>query len=1001
MIAPLSAKQEREWAKHHAKEARETKKMENEESRKQELHEIKMQEAAVKAGQGVAHKEELHNLKVKELGGPLSGKRMNREKMGLPSNNPLAGAEVFHRGQHMLPKGTDTVPAMLTPGEAVIPKAAAQDPKNKPLIKQMVQQGRQAQYHAQGTTGIVQQQNLIPILPKVAPKRNPKGYAEGTESVPNLNNYYHTDSAASMEDGTTQVEPHYYTVGTTDVGQPPPVPLNELSAQPSFTGELPDNYTSFVMPTVSDGVNVAGPIGGDDFQRQLVEKRLQREAELKQNAINEQDARSAEYQEQLKNKPVAAPVPGYNRMGNVASVVPTDKYAPPATPVVPVKVEEPVKVEMPVAKTSTYKVMDANGKIVDMGDPVKNIINKSFQTEGGFVADDAGRGPTNHGINWEANQKELAQMGYSRDTMDKLTREDAAKLYETKYIRGPGFDKLYATNPALANAVIDASINMGQDTAKKLLEASGGDVIKFNELRKAQYDKIIANDPSKAKYKKAWYERTDKAASMNPAATVGEQRLTPLTYREQITKGNYVPEFADDQYNPDVKQVGEVVPRLDDSGNVVTNKPTVQPTPQVVAETLKTTNPQVDAAYNAAKGDDRTFLETFKDIFSYKGLKDALGLNNQDVARMGAMYLGSRARGYDGARSLSFAGRTTFENSLHRQDREEQFKNSMALQDRADARQANMLNEQHRRTIEAKLIEAGYPQEAIDKYFKTNDARQLGEPTRTTVRVGESRTMMSTDPALYNKPIVVHTVEEKTGKRKGDRYEVATIDGREVPLDALQKQGLSLTPWSESTHGVTGKTERQIKNTKFASEVADEILTAELGADNVKGKANPNRQGIPGPKQIADQAGSYFSNIGFNLEDGRQMQEARLLMGNATKDMLAAKNAGTKINSIEPYLARNVITQRMGIDPNALMLEKDKPMPAEKIVDLNNLARRFSAVSNDGKPNEAQATSEIQRLHQVWANPKSAKLREQFKGTSNETAFYQFATEALRKSLEK
>ena len=37
---------------------------------------------------------------------------------------------------------SDTVPAMLTPGEAVIPAAAAQDPDNKPVIEKMIEEGR-------------------------------------------------------------------------------------------------------------------------------------------------------------------------------------------------------------------------------------------------------------------------------------------------------------------------------------------------------------------------------------------------------------------------------------------------------------------------------------------------------------------------------------------------------------------------------------------------------------------------------------------------------------------------------------------------------------------------------------------------------------------------------------------------------------------------------------------------------------------------------------------
>ena len=38
--------------------------------------------------------------------------------------------------------GMDSVPAMLTPGEAVIPAGAAQDPMNKPMINGMIEQGR-------------------------------------------------------------------------------------------------------------------------------------------------------------------------------------------------------------------------------------------------------------------------------------------------------------------------------------------------------------------------------------------------------------------------------------------------------------------------------------------------------------------------------------------------------------------------------------------------------------------------------------------------------------------------------------------------------------------------------------------------------------------------------------------------------------------------------------------------------------------------------------------
>ena len=47
-------------------------------------------------------------------------------------------------GQKELALREDTVPAMLTEGEAVIPAPSAQDPKNKPAIRQMIAEGREA-----------------------------------------------------------------------------------------------------------------------------------------------------------------------------------------------------------------------------------------------------------------------------------------------------------------------------------------------------------------------------------------------------------------------------------------------------------------------------------------------------------------------------------------------------------------------------------------------------------------------------------------------------------------------------------------------------------------------------------------------------------------------------------------------------------------------------------------------------------------------------------------
>jgi hypothetical protein len=93
-------------------------------------HAIKMASEASKAKQQNA----VLSAKAAEAGAEFSPEPVPR--MGMPMmaqpTNPEAGPN-------------DTVPAMLEPGEAVIPVEAAQDPRNKPVIQAMIDQGRQRQ----------------------------------------------------------------------------------------------------------------------------------------------------------------------------------------------------------------------------------------------------------------------------------------------------------------------------------------------------------------------------------------------------------------------------------------------------------------------------------------------------------------------------------------------------------------------------------------------------------------------------------------------------------------------------------------------------------------------------------------------------------------------------------------------------------------------------------------------------------------------------------------
>lgn len=140
------------------------------------------------------------------------------------------------------------------------------------------------------------------------------------------------------------------------------------------------------------------------------------------------------------------------------------------------------------------------GQGVDSTDPatvIDYVINKH---EGGYVADDAGKGPTKFGINGKAN-------GLTDKQVENLTLDQARDIYRKKYWNAIDADKL---DPSIRAMAFDTAVNQGVDKAKKLLEQSGGDVTKFAELRREAYTKLVQSNPGKyQKYEKGWMNRVD------------------------------------------------------------------------------------------------------------------------------------------------------------------------------------------------------------------------------------------------------------------------------------------------------------------------------------------------------------------------------------------------------------------------------------------------------------------------------------------------------------
>lgn len=146
------------------------------------------------------------------------------------------------------------------------------------------------------------------------------------------------------------------------------------------------------------------------------------------------------------------------------------------------------------------------------------VMAQIFKTEGGYSASDGNTGaPVNFGINQKANP-DIDVKG--------LTQAGAAKLYKTRYWDKIDGDKL---PPALQGTAMDAAVNQGPERAKKWIQESGGDPAKFNALRRAHYETLLAK-PENERFRKTWMERLSHYESAAPVAGMAPQTSAPATF---------------------------------------------------------------------------------------------------------------------------------------------------------------------------------------------------------------------------------------------------------------------------------------------------------------------------------------------------------------------------------------------------------------------------------------------------------------------------------------
>lgn len=127
-----------------------------------------------------------------------------------------------------------------------------------------------------------------------------------------------------------------------------------------------------------------------------------------------------------------------------------------------------------------------------------SAINWTMQHEGGFVTNDSGKGPTNFGINQEAN-KDI--------DVTKLSQDQAKALMKSRY-----FDQVITPNmsPQMQIVAGDSAVNMGVTKTKELLAQAGDDPQKMIDLRRQEYQRLATDKPEKyGQYLSSWNNRLD------------------------------------------------------------------------------------------------------------------------------------------------------------------------------------------------------------------------------------------------------------------------------------------------------------------------------------------------------------------------------------------------------------------------------------------------------------------------------------------------------------
>lgn len=257
-----------------------------------------------------------------------------------------------------------------------------------------------------------------------------------------------------------------------------------------------------------------------------------------------------------------------------------------------------------------------------------NMLKFVLAREGGYVNDkDDPGGETNKGITHTTYNSYRRSKGLPTRSVKYITTEELEDIYYHNYYKASGADKI--ENPQLALYVFDTAILHGVSDAKQMLKKSGGDLDKFEQLRREHYYKVVEEKPAKKKFLQGWLNRVDHLKDFATTVLPKEREL-PFQLGVEM----------------DVDQNGNVIYYYDmDDYRYIDSKSFKRNFPKILQQTIHQTGQPTGGAANVGRP------EGCAGTYHVSGYVRSDGVKVSDYERTcGAKHLGKQTLRYRGLR---------------------------------------------------------------------------------------------------------------------------------------------------------------------------------------------------------------------------------------------------------------------------------------------------------------------------------------------------------------